>query len=248
MCHPHIIADDLSLRFILGTPDNSATRCLTRDFTQYSVNRMLIQMEEAWYMYLDHYCKKNHRLKKLGFGAFVSWMFHHCDYLSHHKQHIKQHISLFRKYKTTIPVYGACVFNDDHSKVLLIRAPGAKSYNFPRGKVNQSEEAHLCAIREVKEETGITLPTYSINRNLYVQKGNVTLFIVTLYDDPGVYTPSCPEEIEEIGWHKVHTIMNSGKPYMRTRSLVAEAIEKCKKQESTSIFQTFSFNVDDLLT
>ena len=42
-------------------------------------------------------------------------------------------------------------------KVVMVRSYGARSWNFPKGKVNEKEAGHDCAAREVAEEIGINL-------------------------------------------------------------------------------------------
>ena len=54
-----------------------------------------------------------------------------------------------------------CVYGPDHGKVVLVRqyryAVGGYVYEFPAGLVEHGEDIHEAAVREVKEETGLTL-------------------------------------------------------------------------------------------
>lgn len=82
-------------------------------------------------------------------------MFRHIGFLRCHADNVDQILEDFKAYKLAVPTYGGIILNEDMSKVLLVLGFWSKtSWGFPKGKVNEDEPPHLCAVREVLEETG----------------------------------------------------------------------------------------------
>ena len=61
--------------------------------------------------------------------------------------------------KTPIRAAGALVWREKgkHLEVLLIHRPSYDDWSFPKGKVKERESLRTCAVREVAEETGVTI-------------------------------------------------------------------------------------------
>lgn len=60
-------------------------------------------------------------------------------------------IGEWREYKQNVPTYGAILLDTELTHVLLVQSYWARSsWGFPKGKVNQDEEPHRCAVREVR--------------------------------------------------------------------------------------------------
>lgn len=85
----------------------------------------------------------------------------------------------------------------------------SNSWGFPKGKVNAEEDPVLCAVREVKEETGFDC-NQLINKNdfieLKIRDTNVRLYIV-----PGVkltekFQTQTRGEIKDIKWFPLNRL------------------------------------------
>ncbi|KAL3289295.1 hypothetical protein HHI36_003725 [Cryptolaemus montrouzieri] len=61
----------------------------------------------------------------------------------------------WRKYKLTIPTYGAIFISQDNSHVLMVQRFSG-NWSFPRGKMESGENPEECAVREVFEEVAKT--------------------------------------------------------------------------------------------
>ncbi|KAL3289276.1 hypothetical protein HHI36_003706 [Cryptolaemus montrouzieri] len=62
----------------------------------------------------------------------------------------------WRKYKLTIPTYGAIFISKDNSHVLMVKRYSG-NWSFPRGKIQSGENPEECAVREVFEEVGLDI-------------------------------------------------------------------------------------------
>lgn len=80
-----------------------------------------------------------------------------------------------------------------------------KYYNFPKGKVNEGEEGHICAVREVWEEIGLDIREL-VNPDCYIQysvkKENKTMFVVVGVNEHYQFKPNntTRNEIGTIVW------------------------------------------------
>ena len=85
-------------------------------------------------------------------------MFRHIPFLRKHANNVDEILENWREYKIKVPTYGAIILNEDLTHVLLAQSYWNKtSWGFPKGKVNEEEAPHLCAVREVMEETGYSI-------------------------------------------------------------------------------------------
>lgn len=117
--------------------------------------------------------------------------------------------NFFRNYYYQIPVCGAIIYRNSLKKEwLVVKSPYALRYGFPKGKMNHGESEQACAIREVYEETGLSIDGL-VNNNksssiefLHGRGRKVKFFIVTLQDNHA--EPQAPEEgnleISETRW------------------------------------------------
>ncbi|KAL3289251.1 hypothetical protein HHI36_003683 [Cryptolaemus montrouzieri] len=62
----------------------------------------------------------------------------------------------WRKFKLTIPTYGAIFISPDDSHVLMVQGYSG-NWSFPRGKMESGENPEECAVREVLEEVGFDI-------------------------------------------------------------------------------------------
>ena len=79
---------------------------------------------------------------------FAEHMFRHIPFLRKYVDQVDQIIEDWRQYKISVPTYGAIILNEDLTKVVLVQSYWNKtSWGFPKGKVNEEEPPHLCAVR-----------------------------------------------------------------------------------------------------
>lgn len=87
------------------------------------------------------------------------------------------------------------------NKIVLVCSWDGSRWNFPRGKIEEGEDAFECSIREVEEETGYN-PRGNISqqRKIEYQQGSktVTLFIGTNVPENTVFAPKTRKEISKV--------------------------------------------------
>ncbi len=103
----------------------------------------------------DFLADKYHHLRHFKkFEEFAQEMFRRCDTLKDMQGEFEELFAAFKDYRSRIPIYGAILMNQDLTRCLMVQAFGSKSWGFPKGKVNESEDPADCAVREVYEEVG----------------------------------------------------------------------------------------------
>lgn len=196
------VLDDLVQRFIVNIPPE--------DFQSFE--RLFFHIEEAHWFYDDFWREeaksRGFLLSYLPFPEFAELIFHHCPFLAPYKHAVQHHTKSFMSYKTRVPVCGAIIFNQNLSKLILVKGFTSKVWNFPRGKISKGESDVACAIREVKEEVGFDISSY-VNENQFVKHGNVKLFIVAGVPDSTLFSTQTRKEISEIKWHHFETLVKN---------------------------------------
>jgi len=196
---PIDVLNDLSSRFIINVPEEERKDPV----------RILFQVELAHWFYLDFYCAETNptKLKPCGMKEFTTHIFQHIQALQQYVGNIDEVISTWREYKQAVPTYGAILLSQDLSHVLLVQSYWAKSsWGFPKGKVNQEEEPHKCAAREVLEETGFDISNL-INPSEYIE-ASIHEQLIRLYIIPGVpqdikFEPKTRNEIKAVEWFPI---------------------------------------------
>lgn len=222
------VMDDLSGRFLMHLPLSES-----RD-----TERLFFQVEEAHWFYEDYYRKK-YSLPYLNLREFTLRLITHSDFAKN-VTGIDEDFKKFLKYKKTVPVFGALIFNSPMTKILLVRGFGPKrSFTFPRGKICKSESATDCAAREVYEEVGYNIKDKLIY-NLALETGSKSkeskLFVIlNVSEKQTVFETKTRNEIKEIKWVELDYLSkNPGESYSYVKSYVkdiknlAKSIEKDK--------------------
>jgi 8-oxo-(d)GTP phosphatase len=115
------------------------------------------------------------------------------------------------------------------TEVLLVHRPRYDDWSFPKGKLDPGEGVHEAAVREVQEETGLTVrlgpplspQVYSVGNG--TARPKVVHYWVarcTGDDDVSDYRPN--DEIDDVRWFPMHDVVRV-LDYERDRSLVLEA-------------------------
>ncbi len=99
-------------------------------------------------------------------------------------------------------VYGAiCVSERD--RILLVRGTQTGKWSFPKGHLKDGELGQACALRELKEETGLVLRPYQYFKVIELFKQNEYFCYRIQEIEP------CPEDLREIcdaGWFSIEEL------------------------------------------
>jgi len=198
---PHDILDELAARFIIPM----------REEERRDLVRVCFLIEQAHWFYIDFYVNNpEYKLVSGTIKEFSAHIFRHVPFLQKHANRVEEIIDEWREYKLAVPTFGAIILNTYLDKVLLVQGFWAKaSWGFPKGKVNEDEPSHLCAAREVMEETGFDISELMIEDD-YVESV-INDQTVRLYMIPGVsettkFQTNTRCEIRDIQWFDVNSL------------------------------------------
>ena len=144
---------------------------------------------------------------------FSEHMFRHVSFLKGYADNLDVILEDWKSYKLCVPTYGAIIMDDQLDNVLLVQSYYSKSsWGFPKGKVNEDEQPHDCAVREVLEETGFDI-SGKINPDAFLQTiindQQVWLYLIPGVPKDTVFAPRTKCEIREIKWFPVADLPNS---------------------------------------
>ncbi|XP_077399112.1 m7GpppN-mRNA hydrolase isoform X2 [Vanacampus margaritifer] len=197
---PSGILDDLCSRFILHIPSEERDNAI----------RVCFQIELAHWFYLDFCMPNTPAAPHCGIRDFAKAVFQHCPFLLPHGEDVKKVLEQWKEYKMGVPTFGAIILDESLENVLLVHGYLAKSgWGFPKGKVNEDEAPHDCAVREVLEETGFDIKN-RIDKDMYIEQ-KITDQLVRLYIIPGVskdtkFYPKTRKEIRNIEWFPIEKL------------------------------------------
>ena len=130
--------------------------------------------------YYEDFIREQHPSKFPSYTlkTFSEALFRACPLLAHWAEDHDRTFDSFMKYKTRVPVCGAIMLNDTWDKVggaftpyfvhyvtancwlpQCVLVKGWKSsagWGFPKGKINEQEPRHRCAIREVRRSLPVS--------------------------------------------------------------------------------------------
>ncbi|KAF7985372.1 hypothetical protein HWV62_6611 [Athelia sp. TMB] len=163
-------------------------------------------MTKHWF-YEDFIREENPKFPSLPLKKFSAMLFHACPLLHQWSHDHEQAFNTFMQYKTRVPVCGAIMLNDTWEKCVLVKGwKSSSGWGFPKGKINESEPSHICAIREVLEETGYDLagqldPQDVIEMSIKEQK--ISLYIVAGIPEDYAFETKTRKEISKIEWFRL---------------------------------------------
>ncbi|CAH6721210.1 m7GpppN-mRNA hydrolase [[Candida] jaroonii] len=197
------ILEDLLVRFVVNVPNEDLS----------SVERVLFQVEEAQWFYTDFLKQQYPGLPGLKMKSFSAKMLEKCP-LIWKWGNPSEAVSIFGKYKSSIPVRGIALFNSDVSKILLVKGYESNHWSFPRGKISKDEEDLDCAVREVEEETGFNARDL-INEDDYIERTihgkNYKIYLVKGVPEDFNFVPHVRNEIEKLEWFDVKSLQKKVK-------------------------------------
>jgi len=136
--------------------------------------------------------------------------------------------SSFIKKFILIKASGGLVINDD-GELLFIYRRG--KWDLPKGKADPGESLEICAIREVKEETGL-------------EKVIIKKHLITTYH---TYTEGGKHFLKETSWYLMHS-PNQGTLHPQTDEQISEAVWVTRNQLSMYTDNTYLLIKDVLKT
>jgi 8-oxo-dGTP pyrophosphatase MutT (NUDIX family) len=125
---------------------------------------------------------------------------------------------------------GGGVVTDHHKQVLLIHRKG--KWDLPKGKLDPNETIEQCALREVKEETGLKnvklIEPLMATHHVYDESGRHILKETHWYlmdaDSKQAYLPQADEQIDQIVWVKESALTDYlNNTYPLIKDVLAEA-------------------------
>uniref|UniRef100_A0A1L8DFX5 m7GpppN-mRNA hydrolase n=1 Tax=Nyssomyia neivai TaxID=330878 RepID=A0A1L8DFX5_9DIPT len=196
--------DDLASRFIINVPVEERANLI----------RICFQVELAHWFYLDFYCGgEDIRGVSCTLKQFAIQIFQHVPFLRVRLPHLDEILDNWKKYKLSVPTYGAILISDDLTQVLLVQSYWAKSsWGFPKGKVNENEDPVHCAVREVFEETGFDISHLIQANDFFESTFNdqfTRLYVVRNVPRDTVFTPRTRNEIKCCMWFPIDLLPNS---------------------------------------
>lgn len=197
---PTGMLDDLCSRFILHIPSEERDNAI----------RVCFQIELAHWFYLDFCMQNTPGAPHCGIRDFAKAVFHHCPFLLPNGEDVQKILEQWKEYKMGVPTFGAIILDESLENALLVQGYLAKSgWGFPKGKVNEDEAPHDCAVREVLEETGFDIKN-RICKDVFLEQ-KITDQVVRLYIIPGVsqdtkFNPRTRKEIRNIEWFPIEKL------------------------------------------
>jgi len=179
-------------------------------------------VEAAHWFYIDEYVSDESKassytpkLRHCSLKDFAEHMFRHIPFLRGYSDDVDTVLEDWREYKLSVPTYGAIILNEDLTRVILVQSYWNRtSWGFPKGKVNEEEEPHLCAIREVLEETGYNIGE-KIDPDQYseqVLNGRLSrLYFIAGVPSDTKFCPRTKNEIRDVQWFEIDLLPTSKK-------------------------------------
>lgn len=197
------ILEDLLVRFVINCPDEDLS----------SIERVFFQVEEAQWFYTDFITQLYPLVRNMKMKSFAPKLLHKCPLLWKWGDPADA-LSRFGKYKSTIPVRGVALLNKDMTKVVLVQGIRPPTWSFPRGKISKGEDDLVCAVREVREETGFDAKDYVNEKDVLertVYGKNFKIYLARNVPEDYVFEPVARNEIALIQWYDIKSLQKQVK-------------------------------------
>jgi ADP-ribose pyrophosphatase YjhB (NUDIX family) len=108
--------------------------------------------------------------------------------------------------KSSAPIPAVSVVLHDGGAFLLVkraRAPSKGLYAFPGGRVEAGESLHAAAMREVEEETGLSVSRLRIFEEIILEGEKESFLLSVFLGKVAGGTARAGDDAEEIGWFRL---------------------------------------------
>ncbi|GFR44146.1 hypothetical protein Agub_g5313 [Astrephomene gubernaculifera] len=199
---PKELLEELCAKFILTAPKDALSK-----------DKLFFLVEQAWWYYEDKVRPASSlNLKHYSsYTTFAEPLFRKCEALVPLRPNLQSYLEDYRRYKQSIPVFGAILLDSAMEQVLLVRGnKSSMGWGFPRGKVNEGELEADCAIREVLEETGYDIRS-KLREGDYLEvtadgKRHKLYLVTGLDPNTQEFEPHSKWEIGAYAWHRVDAL------------------------------------------
>ncbi|EKX48888.1 hypothetical protein GUITHDRAFT_44660, partial [Guillardia theta CCMP2712] len=183
--------------------------CPSEDDSNQELMLLMFEVEKAHWYYVDFWRKQHPHLPAYSLKEFGGHLFRHSMLLQAFSPNYDSIYSEWLVYKRAVPTFGACILNQDCTKILLVRGWNSKTWGWPKGKVNKSEQDAICAAREVMEEIGFDiLPFINEKDTIHasLREHHMKLYVISGISESTVFETRTRQEISEIAWHPLNEI------------------------------------------
>lgn len=197
------ILEDLLVRFVINCPAEDLS----------SIERVFFQVEEAQWFYTDFMRQLDLSLPSMKMKLFAPRLLSKCPLLWKWGDPADA-LSRFGKYKSTIPVRGIALLNKEMTRMVLVQGTERALWSFPRGKISKDEDDLVCAVREVKEETGFDAREYVNEKDVMertVHGKNFKIYLARNVPEDFPFEPLARNEIALIQWFDIKLLQKSVK-------------------------------------
>ncbi len=129
----------------------------------------------------------------------------------------------FPKYNVAVSMV---VEDEETGRILLIQQYGRPSYVLVAGYVNRGEPAEHAVVREVKEETGMTVARLRFNRTKFYAPSNTLMVNFTAFvsDASALHTN---EEIDRFSWFTPEQARENIRPGSLAEEFLNSYLDEC---------------------
>lgn len=113
-----------------------------------------------------------------------------------------------RQFNSNYKKAGVFIYDPKKDKVLLVQSRG-HLWGPPKGTRNVGELVHNCAIREVKEETGLNISSEDFTKSVNVRKRAIYFYLEMDAQDLDVQNSIDDNDANGITWMKVKCLENA---------------------------------------
>jgi len=186
---------------------------------------LMKQVELAHWFYLDVMTAKHQTLPVLGELSFAQKLLLRSRKIG--LQETKAMFQSYRRRKGKLPVSGAVLLEPSLCEVVMVRGKLGKSavpWGFPKGKIEGTEDARACAVREVLEETGMDVKDLLVDAPMVQRRTNgktFSLFLAVLPCRCDHFKPLVQGEIGDVAWMKVAALAPGVQDSVVSQSMAA---------------------------
>jgi len=210
---PLSILDDLGSRFIINIPEEE----------RKDIIRIMFQVELAKWFYDDEYVNTDAALTSCTMRDFCEHIFRRIPFLLPYADRVDDVLADWKAYKMAVPTYGAIILNQKLTKVLVVQGWWSRnSWGFPKGKVNEDEQPHECAVREVIEETNVDVSSLIDSRHFLekvINDQTVRLYLAPGVSETTTFGTKTKNEIRDWQWYPIADLPLSKKDPVKPNCL-----------------------------